>query len=83
MRPFFFRKLILSSDAWPGPVELIRDFENGFVFENENLNNFLKKFKNFNNYENDCLITLNAIKSSKKISLFSHYQNLNKILSIN
>tara|TARA_Y100000591_G_scaffold331670_1_gene366346 strand:+ start:957 stop:2090 length:1134 start_codon:yes stop_codon:yes gene_type:complete len=79
----FFRKLILSSDAWPGPVELIRDFENGFVFENENLNNFLKKFKNFNNYENDCLITLNAIKSSKKFSLFSHYQNLNKILSIN
>ncbi len=79
----FLRKQILSSNAWPGPVELINDFENGFVFENENLNNFLQKFKYLNNYENKIPITLNGIKSSKKFSLFSHYQNLNKILSLN
>ena len=80
---FFCRKLILSSNSWPGPIELIRDFKNGFVFENENLDSFLKKFKHFNNHENIEQITLNGLKSSRKFSLFSHYQNLNKTLSIN
>ena len=61
----FFRKLILSSDAWPGPVELIRDLENGFVFENENLNNFLKNLKILIIMKNDSLITLNGQKFKK------------------
>ena len=80
---FFCRKLILSSNSWPGPIELISDFKNGFVFENENLDSFLTKFKHFNNHENIEQITLNGLKSSKKFTLFSHYQNLNKTLSIN
>ena len=79
----FFGKAILSSNSWPGPVELISDLENGFIFENENLESFVKKFKSLNKNENIKQIILNGLKSSKKFSLFSHYQNLNKILSLN
>ena len=73
----------MSSNSWPGPVELISDLENGFIFENENLESFVKKFKSLNKNENIKQIILNGLKSSKKFSLFSHYQNLNKILSLN
>lgn len=78
----FCRKVILTSNSWPGPVELINDLKNGFVFENKNQDSFLQKFKHFENYEDIRLITLNGLKSSKKFTLFSHYQNLNKILTL-
>ena len=80
---FFCKKPILSSNSWPGPVELINHLENGFVFENKNLESFIQKFKDFDNYKNQRLITLNGLKSSKKFTLFSHYKNLNKLLSTN
>ncbi len=80
---FFCKKPILSSNSWPGPVELINHLENGFVFENKNLESFIQKFKDFDNCKNLRLITLNGLKSSKKFTLFSHYKNLNKLLSIN
>ena len=57
--------------------------ENGFVFENKNLESFVKKFKSLNKNENIKQITLNGLEKFKKFTLFSHYQNLNKILSLN
>jgi glycosyltransferase involved in cell wall biosynthesis len=80
---FFCKKPILSSNSWPGPVELINHLENGFVFENKNLESFIQKFRDFDNYKDIRLITLNGLKTSKKFTLFSHYKNLNKLLSIN
>ena len=80
---FFCKKPILSSNSWPGPVELINHLENGFVFENKNLESFIQKFRDFDNYKDVRLITLNGLKTSKKFTLFSHYKNLNKLLSIN
>ena len=80
---FFCKKPILSSNSWPGPVELINHLENGFVFENKNLESFIQKFRDFDNYKDLRLITLNGLKTSKKFTLFSHYKNLNKLLSIN
>ena len=44
----------------------------------------LKLKKLLNDFAKDIrLITLNGLKTSKKFTLFSHYKNLNKLLSIN
>ena len=80
---FFCRTPILTSDSWPGPLELVDDLKNGFVFENNNINSFLKKFKDMDNNKNIKPFILNGLKVSKKFTLFNHYKNLNKLLSSN
>ena len=57
----------MSSNSWPGPVELINHLENGFVFENKNLESFIQKFKDFDNYKNQKLITLMDLKLQKNL----------------
>ena len=74
------RKLILSSNAWPGPVELIKDRTNGYIFENNNIDSFLKNFALFEEGKNKNEILLNGLKMSKKFTLFSHFNKINEIL---
>lgn len=76
----FCRTPILSSDAWPGPIELIKDKKNGFIFESNNLKSFLKNFKDFANRQKKNEMIINGLKMSNKFTLFSHYKELNKIL---
>ncbi len=74
------RKLILSSNAWPGPIELIEDKKNGYIFENNNIDSFLKKFEIFEEGRNKNEMLLNGLKMSKKFTLFNHFHRMNKIL---
>ena len=74
------RKLILSSNAWPGPIELIEDKKNGYIFENNNIDSFLKKFEIFEEGRNKNEMLLNGLKMSKKFTLFNHFHQMNKIL---
>ena len=78
----YCRTPIITSNAWPGPVELIRNDLNGIVFENNDVDDFLEKFKYFENHKKIDQLKLNSLKLSKKFTLFSHYKNLNKILSL-
>ena len=75
----FCKSIVFSSNAWPGPIELIKDNFNGVVFESNNLKNFLEKFKYFIKLENSSKIKLNSLKQSKKFTLFHHYKNLVKL----
>ena len=75
------RKLVLSSNAWPGPIELIINKKNGYIFENNNIESFLKNFEIFDEGKNQNEILLNGLKMSKKFTLFSHYHQMNKILN--
>lgn len=77
---FFCRTPVLTSNSYPGPIEIVKDLKNGFVFENNNLDNFLKKFNEMNNYKNLNSLILNGLKVSKKFTLFNHYKNLDKLL---
>ena len=71
---------MLSSNAWPGPVELVKNNYNGIIFENNDLNNFLIKFEEFKNNSNSQYLKLNNLKLSRKFTLFSHYKNLNQLI---
>ncbi len=76
----FCRTPVLSSNSWPGPIELIKDNFNGIVFENNNIDSFLQKFKEFYNKDDVNYLKLNNLKLSKKFTLFSHYKSLNKLI---
>ena len=74
------RTPILSSNAWPGPIELIKDNFNGVTFESNNLESFLRKFEYFNHSTNIKNLQLNSLKLSKKFSCFNHFSSFSKFL---
>ena len=76
----YCRSLILSSNSWPGPIELIKNNFNGILFENNNLDSFLSKFEEFKNNTNPQYLKLNSLRMSRKFTLFNHYKNLNQLI---
>jgi glycosyltransferase involved in cell wall biosynthesis len=74
------RTPVLSSNSWPGPIELIKDDFNGVTYENDNMESFLNKFKHFKNSVDIQNIKLNGLRLSKKFSVFNHYKNLTKLI---
>ncbi len=77
----FCKTPVLSSNAWPGPVELIKDKYNGILFENDNIESLVSRFEIFKNFDKNSL-KINNLKESKKFTQFNHYLKLNKLLSI-
>ena len=77
----FCRTLILSSNAWPGPVELIKDNYNGISFESNDMEHFLKKFPYLIDNSYSKKLKLNNLKLAKKFTIFNHYQSLIKLLN--
>ncbi len=79
----YCRAPVMSSNVWPGPIELIRNDYNGILFESEDIESFMREFKRFSSIEKNSTLKLNNLKMCKKFTLFSHYKNLDKILSSN
>ena len=77
----FCRTLTLSSNAWPGPVELIKDNYNGITFENNDMDNFLKKFSHLIDNSYSKKLKLNNLKLAKQFTVFNHYKSLAKLLN--
>ena len=77
----YCRTPILSSDAWPGPVELIKNNYNGVVFETSNMNSFLKKFEIFSNLKKHENFRLNNLRMCRKFTLYSHYNKLINLIN--
>jgi glycosyltransferase involved in cell wall biosynthesis len=78
----FCRSLIISSDCKNGPREFISG-NCGILFKMNDLIDFKVQFKRFinSNQKEIKKIKLNALKKSKNFTIFSHFTNLNKILS--
>ena len=76
----FCRVPIYSSDARPGPFEIIKDNVNGTLFKNNNESSFLKNFGIFLKNSQNKEIILNNLKYTKKFSIFKHYQKLSDYL---
>tara|TARA_B110001450_G_scaffold253779_1_gene277894 strand:- start:2710 stop:3858 length:1149 start_codon:yes stop_codon:yes gene_type:complete len=79
---FFLKIPVISSNCPNGPKELIVDQKNGFKFENNKVDSFVKSFNEFENSSNDKIKKM--IKSglivSKKYTIFTHYNSLINIL---
>ena len=72
---------IISSNCPNGPEEIIE--KNGYLFENNNLENLLKKFDEFYTEDKDTIYKNKLIlkKRIKKFSMFEHYKKLNEIIN--
>ena len=77
----YCRTPVLTSNSWPGPLELIKNDFNGIVFKNNSTKDFYEKFSYMINHSNINLIKKNNLKSIKKFTIFDHFLNLNKILN--
>ena len=80
----FMKKIILSSDCKNGPIEIINDGINGFLFKNLDKTDFINKFNLVHKLINEDKkvankIKLGALKTTKMYTLFSHYKNIVKI----
>ena len=77
--------IIISSNCPSGPKEFI-GIDRGFLFENNNLNDLIKKYYQLKNLDENKkqLIKINAKKESIKYTLFHHYKTLeNEFLRLN
>ncbi len=72
---------IISSECPNGPKEIIQN--NGFLFQNNNLNDLLIKFRDFLNTDKKEIYRNKVIlkKRIKKFTLFEHYKKLNQIIN--
>lgn len=76
----FCRTPVLSSDAKPGPFELINNNHNGTIFKNNDKNSFLKNFDNYLKNSEDKKIIFNNLRLSKKFTIFNHYRKLSNLI---
>ncbi len=74
---------ILSSDCKNGPKEILNYGKNGILFKSNDPESFSKKFDEFLNLDNNKkkVFQLNAKKYIKRFSLFSHFLQIQKILT--
>ena len=74
--------IVISSDCNNGPQEILENGKNGFLFQNNNLQDFLSKFEEFKKADNKQLESKkkNLKKYIKKFTLYSHFNSLNKII---
>ncbi len=72
---------VMSSDAWPGPSELIKHGYNGVLFKSGNMQSFLKEFEYFKTVEKSSYLKLNNLKMSKKFTIFNHYNKITTLLN--
>ena len=74
------RTPVLSSDAWPGPIEIIKDKYNGYIYKSNDIKDFLKNFNIFEDRRDKNQIIFNHLKTIKKFTLLNHYKNIIKII---
>ena len=76
----FSRTLILSSNAKPGPDELIKNNFNGIVYNQDDINDFQLKFEEVHKLKDVTKLKLNNLKNIKKFTIFNHYKQLNNLI---
>ena len=77
----FCRSPVYSSNAKPGPYEIIKDNINGTNFNSNDVDSFVKKFDVFLRNSKDKKIILKNLKISKNFTIFNHYKKFSKYLS--
>ncbi len=84
LESMFTKKIVLSSDCESGPKEIIRNNDNGFLFKNNDQDDFLNKFFSVLDTTNELKaknkILYKGLLTCKKFSKFSHYQQIRNFL---
>ena len=78
-----YETVIISSNCESGPKELIEDNDNGLLYENNNVDDFVRVFNKFRilSEEKKKLMKINSKKSIRKYTLFFHGKALEALLN--
>ncbi len=78
----FLNKIVLSSDCPNGPIELLNNNSNGFLYKKNSLSDFLDKFREIQNTDKKLIFKkkLQFKKKTKEFTLFNHYKVLSSII---
>ena len=77
----FSKKIVLSSDCESGPIDIIKDNVNGFLFKKLDSKDFQLKFSAIldlikkEDFKRDKILN-SALKTSKFYTLFNHYKDI-------
>lgn len=73
---------IISSDCRNGPIEILDNGKNGFLYKSNDIKEFIKTFEIFKNSNPSSIYekTINAKKMSRHYTLYNHYKNMKQIL---
>ena len=77
----FCRIPVFSTDAKPGPYEIIKDNINGTNFISNDIRSFIDKFDIFLKNSKNKKILLKNFKLSRKFTVFNHYKKLSHYLN--
>ena len=77
----FCRIPVFSTDAKPGPYEIIKDNINGTNFISNDIESFIGKFDIFLKNSKNNKILLENFKLSKKFTIFNHYKKLSQYIN--
>ena len=79
----FLNRPVIAADSNTGPSEILDNFNNGFLFKNNDKISLINQYLKFKNLSVKEVMNkkINLKKFSKKFSIFQHFQNLEKILS--
>ena len=77
----FCRIPVFSTDAKPGPYEIIKDNINGTNFISNDIESFIGKFDIFLKNSKNKKILLENFKLSKKFTIFNHYKKLSQYIN--
>lgn len=79
----FSRALILSANCPNGPTEILQNNLGGYLYETNNLEDFMQKFKKsfLDDPNSKFEKKLNVLKYSKNFTAFRHFQNFKFILN--
>tara|TARA_B100000035_G_scaffold277577_1_gene255950 strand:+ start:152 stop:1282 length:1131 start_codon:yes stop_codon:yes gene_type:complete len=77
------RTSLISSDCKNGPIEFLKDKDNGYLFKSNSKADLKQKILEFKNSNEKNIKTkkFNALKESYKFSFIRHFINLNNILN--
>ena len=79
----YSNKIVLSSNCPNGPVEILENEKNGFLFKSNSQKDFIEKFEEIMNC-NDLIIKKKKIllkKKCKEFTLLNHFKGLKKIFN--
>ena len=76
------RTFIISSDCPNGPKEILSNGDNGILFKNNDINDLITKFFDFEKMSIDDkkIMKKNALKNIKRYTIFLHSKKMKKIL---
>ncbi len=81
LESMFVRKIVLSSDCKNGPIEIIKNRDNGFLYKNNDTEDFNRSFYDIMKVINSDVkkkntILVSALKKTKSYSLMGHYKDI-------